>query len=132
MAQLKGRSVVVKTSPDGTTFTAVGELNACDMGLAGATLDVTKFSDTFIEKIQGLRDCSWTLDGFYDPGDTSGQVAIRGALLNDTACYIEILFDGTAGLKQQVVPSKYDVKAAVAGVVAVSITLDGTGPVTAV
>lgn len=132
MAQLKGRSVVVKASTDGTVWNTVGEMNSADMSLAGNTIDVTKFGDDFIEKIQGLRDCSWQLDGFYDPTDTQGQVVIRSALLNDTACYIQFLFDGVAGFSQQVKPSKFEVKAGVADAVSVSITLDGTGAITTV
>lgn len=132
MSQLAGRSVVVKASTNGTTFNTVAELNSCDMALAGNTIDVTTFGDDFIAKIQGLRDCSWTCDGNYDPTDATGQAAIRDALLNDTDVYVQFLFDGAAGFKQQVRPSKFEVKATPADPVTVSFTLDGTGAVTAV
>lgn len=132
MSALAGRGVVVSVSTDGTVYNAVQELNSCDMSLAGNTLDVTQFGDAFIEKIQGIRDCSWTLDGFFAPLDTTGQVAIRSALVNDTALYVKIVWDGTHSILQQVKPSKFEVKAGVADTVSVSITLDGTGVVTIV
>lgn len=130
MSALAGRGVTVSVSTDGSVYNAVTELNDCDMSLAGNTIDVTQFGDTFIEKIQGIRDCSWTLDGFFAPADTNGQVAIRSALVNDTPLYVKIVWDGSHSILQQVKPSKFEVKAAVADTVSVSITLDGSGPVT--
>lgn len=132
MAALAGRGVVVSVSTDGSVYNAVQELNSCDMSLAGNTLDVTQFGDSFIEKIQGIRDCQWQMDGFFAPLDTTGQAAIRSALVNDTTLYVKIVWDGTHSILQQVKPSKFEVKAGVADTISVSITLDGTAAVTIV
>lgn len=137
MAVVKGRNVVVNVGTDGSTWNPIGELNSADMQLNGNTLDVTKFGDTFIEKVLGLRDCQWTLSGFADHTDTLGQNVVSTAFLTDGPLYIEILFDpsatsGQKGFSQQVVVSKYDRKAAANSTVDMSCTLDGTGPVTAV
>ena len=137
MAQFTGRATVVNVSVDNATWHPVGEVNSADMALSGATLDVTKLGDNVIERILGLVDCQWTLAGFYDPTDTNGQVAVRSSLLSNTPLYVQVLFNpggsaGAKGFSQQVVCSKYEPAAQVAGVVTFSMQLDGDGPITAV
>src|SRR5690348_8913891 len=96
MAVVKGRNVVVNVGTDGVTWNPIGELISADMALNGNTLDVTKFGDTYIEKVLGLRDCQWTLSGFADHTDTLGQQVVSNAFLTDGPLYIEILFDPSA------------------------------------
>lgn len=137
MAQFKGRKIQVTVSPDDVTYSALGEMNSADMGLAGNTLDVTKFGDDDIERILGLRDCQWSFSGFYDPTDTLGQAAVQASLLSDTPLYVKVLFNptgtaGTQGFKQQVVVSKFDVKATVTDTVTIDLSCDGSGAITAV
>lgn len=137
MAQQKGRKIQVSVSTDDTAYNAVGEMNSVEMNMQGNTLDVTAFGDDDVARILGLRDCSWSLSGWYDPTDATGQIAIRDALLNDTPLYVKVLLAPTAtaglqGFKQQVIPATYNPKGAVAEVIAVDFALDGSGPVTAV
>lgn len=132
MAVLAGKSVVVAASTNDSTYNTVGSMNDVTMSFSGDNQDTTVFGDAFIERIQGLKDVSWSLGGFYDPTDTNGQVAIRSAWLNDTAIYIRVFPNGTAGFKQQVRVSSFEVSAGVDGTVEVSIELEGTGTVTAV
>ena len=137
MAQLKGRKITVQVSPDDTAWSTLGEMNSADMSVAGNTLDVTKFGDDDVERILGLRDCSWSFSGFYDPTDTNGQVAAQSSLLNDTPLYVQVQFNpggtsGQKGFKQQVIVSKLDVKATVADTVTIDLSCDGTGAITAV
>lgn len=136
MAQFTGRSITVKTGTDGVTWQAIGEMDTAELSINGATLDVTKFSDNDVERILGLRDANWSLSGRYDPTDTNGQVVIRSSLLNDTPVYLQFEFNpsGTAGQKgfhQQVIVTKFDIKATAAGTVDVSISADSTGAITA-
>lgn len=137
MTAFAGRQTVVNVSTNGTTWTAVGELNSVEVAIGGASLDVTKFGDADVERILGLRDTPWTLSGFYDPTDTNGQNIIIAALLNNTTIYFEVLFNptGTSGQKgfsQQVIPTKFDVKGDPASAQTVSISADSTGAITAV
>lgn len=129
---IAGKNVVVAASTNGTTFNTVAELNDASMSISGDNIDVTEFGDQFINRIQGLKDVSWSLSGFYVHGDTQGQAAIRTALINDSAIYIRIFWDGSTGFRQEVKVSTFEVSAAVDGEVAVSIELEGTGPVTVV
>lgn len=136
MAQYPGRSITVKTGTDGTTWAAIGEMDTAELSINGATIDVTKFGDNDIERIMGLRDANWSLSGRYDPTDTTGQVVLRASLLNDTPVYLQFEFapgatSGNKGFHQQVIVTKFDIKAAVAGTVDVSITADSTGAITA-
>lgn len=129
---LAGKNVVVEISVDDTTYYAVAELNDMTMTFDGDNIDVTEFGDDFMNRIQGLKDGSYSLGGFYAPTDTNGQVAIRTAWLSDSPLYVKILPNGTAGFKQEVKVATFEVSAGVDGAVEVSIDLEGTGTVTAV
>jgi hypothetical protein len=137
MAQLKGSVIVVSASVDGSTWHPVGEMNSFDLGIGAAALDITKFGDQDIERIQGLRDTPWSIGGFYDPTDTTGQVVILNALLNATALYFKAIVNptgsaGTQGFSQQVVPTKFEIKGDPATVQTVTVTADSTGAITSV
>ena len=136
MSQFMGRSITVSASTDGTTWHAIGEMDTAELSINGATIDVTKFGDNDIERVLGLRDANWSLSGRYDPTDTLGQVVVRSSLLNDTPCYLQFEFNpsgtsGNKGFHQQVIVSKFDIKATAASTVDVSITADSTGAITA-
>jgi hypothetical protein len=136
VAQFAGRSITVKTGTDGTTWSAIGEMDTAELSINGATIDVTKFGDNDIERILGLRDANWSLSGRYDPTDTTGQVVLRSSLLNDTPVYLQFEFDpsgtsGNKGFHQQVIVTKFDMKATAAGTVDLSLTADSTGAITA-
>jgi len=136
VAQYPGRSIQINASVDGSTWHPIGECDTAELSVNGATIDVTKFGDNDIERIIGLRDANWSLNGRYDPTDTTGQVVIRTALLNDSPLYLQFEFApgasaGSKGFHQQVVPTKFDIKATAAGTVDISITADSTGAITA-
>src|SRR5690242_17607515 len=101
MTAFPGRQVVVNASVDGTTWHPIGEMNSVDLSIGGNSLDVTKFGDADVERILGLRDTPWSLSGFYDPTDTNGQNVVIASLLNNSACYFQVLFNsgGTTGQK---------------------------------
>lgn len=130
---LKGKSAKVQVSTDGAvTFNDVLELNDASITIDGTNLDITEFGDDFINRIQGLKDGSYSLGGFYAPGDTTGQVAIRDALLNDTQLHVQLLPDGVAGFQQEVKVASFAVNPTVDGTSEVSIDLEGTGTITTV
>jgi predicted secreted protein len=131
MAALAAKATVVKASVNGTTWYTIAEINDAGPSLSGDNQDVTVFGDSWIDRIQGLKDASWSIGGFYDPTDTNGQVAILSALVNDTAIYVQVFpGGGTAGFQQQVKVASFDVSDAVDGVCEVSIDFDGAGAVT--
>lgn len=123
---LKGKSVVVQVSTDDITYNTVAEINDYSSPFDADNIDVTVFGEDFIKRIQGLKDATWSLSGFYDQADTNGQIAIRSAWLNDSDLYIQVLPDGTNGFKQKVKVSSFETSAAVDGAVEVSIDLEGT------
>lgn len=130
---LAGKAVVVKVSPTAGgagVYTAVAGLKSINGSIDGTNLDTTVFTDTFMERIQGLKDGKYSLGGFYTPSDTNGQLAIQNALLNDSVLYIQYLYNGTNGFQQLVKVSKFSVDAAVEKTVDVSIELEGAGPIT--
>lgn len=132
---LAGKSLKVRvstTAGGAGTYTDVAELNSASMSQSGTNFDVSAFADTFIKRLQGLKDASYQISGFWVPTDTNGQVALRNAWLNDTTLWVQFLPNGTAGFKQEVKVSQIDFNASVDGAVEFSATLEGTGAIVAV
>ena len=128
---MKGKSFVAKTGADGVTWYDIDELNEASMNVAGENIDITKFGDDFVNRIQGIKDCTYSISGFYDPADTNGQLAMWTAFLADTDIWIAFLSDGSAGFEQEVKVSSFEISTSVDGAVEVSIELEGTGAIAA-
>lgn len=131
---IAGKDFVLKISTSTGSFTAVDELNSATLSIVGTNIDISEFTNEFVQRIQGLKDVTYSLGGFYDPADTNGQVKIRSALVNDTVLYVQILPDGTTtyGFDQEVKVASFDIDASVDGAVELSIELEGTGTLTIV
>jgi predicted secreted protein len=127
---LPGKSAVVSVSIDDTTWHVVSQIKEVDLPLSATNIDVSVFGVTFVQRIQGLKDATYTLTGFVDPTDTNGQVAIQSSWLNDTALYIQVNYGGGLVYSQQVKVNKIDNDAAVDGAITTKIDLDGTGVAT--
>ena len=130
---IAGKSAVLKISTTaggaGVYTTALGVKNA-SINIDGTSIDVAELPATYHARIQGLKDGKLSCSGFYTSGDTTGQVAIRAALLNDTELWYQFLPDGATGFKQQARVSKFNVDAPVDGVVGWSCDLEGTSVIT--
>ena len=131
MAKLAGKNFKLKVAiTSGGTYTqALGGADGT-MNLSATNLDTSEFGDTFMERLQGLKDASWDFKGFYNAADTTGQGVIQNAFLTDGPLFVQFLPNGTAGFQQQVVVSKYAVGAPVNGVCSLDLTFEGTGPIT--
>jgi predicted secreted protein len=130
---IAGKTLVVKVgAATGGPFTAVKELKEASMSQSGNNQDVSTFGVAWIKRIQGLKDASYSLSGFYDSTDTAGQVAVRNAWLNDSSLFVQFLPGGTTGFQQEVKVSSYEVSASADGAQELSIELEGTGAITAV
>lgn len=127
-----GKNVVVEVSDDDLVYNTLSEINDMSGSFEGDNIDVSVFGTDFIKRIQGLKDGTWSLSGFYDPTDTTGQIAVRNAWLNDTELWIRVKPTPTEGFKQEVKVASIEVSAAVDGAVEVSIELEGTGVITIV
>lgn len=114
---------------------AVAELNNISNAYSADSLDVTTFdSNCLREFIAGLRSGTMDISGFYDPTDTTGQVAMFTALYNGTTLTStqkpKILWNGTNGFEADGIVTSYTVDAAVEGVVNFSATIQLTGAIT--
>lgn len=130
---IAGKKLLVKVSTaSGGTYTTVGQLNNASINIAGNNFDVTAFGSSWITRLQGLKNASYSLSGFFMTTDTNGQTAVRTALVNDSALYAQFLVDGTTGngFQQEVKVSAYDVSASVDGAVELSISFEGTDAIT--
>jgi predicted secreted protein len=126
---LAGKSVTVEVSTDDAAYNAVDEINSVSMNHGGNNYDVSEFGASYVSRIQGLKDCSWSLSGFYDPADTNGQVVIRTAFTAGSDLYVRMYPDGSAGFKQQVAVSGFNISGSVDGPVELSIELEGMAAV---
>lgn len=130
---LKGKSFAIKVSTTtGGTYNAVANMNSASMNRSGENLDITTFTQSYINRLQGLKDCSYSVSGFHDAGDTNGQTVIETAFENDSDLFVQFLPNGTAGWKQQVRVASIDIDVDVAGVVSKSYSLEGTGAISTV
>lgn len=132
MAKLAGKAFRVKVSTvagGAGTYTAAIAINDGTINLSGTSVDVSEFGNTWTERLQALKDATYELKGFYNAADTTGQVALRAALLADSEVWVQMLPDGTTGFKQQVLVSKFNIGAPINGGVSVDISLEGTGDV---
>lgn len=130
---LTGRNMRVKVGTvTGGPFTVVADLNDVSMSMEGDNQDVSAFGSDYVKRLQGLKDASYSLSGYYNPTDTNGQAAIRSAYLNDTPLFVQFLPDGTTGFKQEVKVASFEVSAGVDGQVEVSIELEGSDAISLV
>jgi|SRR5690606_6021721 len=129
---MKGRSVKVQVSTNGTTWNDVAGLNSASHSTPGNLQETSEFGQDWARRIYGLLDGTWSLAGNYRPDDTNGQMAIRNAQLNDSELHVRVLWDGTNGVAQPVKVESFEVSAEAAGIVEVSIELAGDGPITPV
>lgn len=132
MSATAGKKTVVKVSTTvggAGTYTAALGIKSASVKLGADMVDVSTMGPSFKDKLQGLKDSQWTIAGNYEPGDTTGQGALRSAWLNDTEAWIQVLVDGTLGFKVQVKVANFSVDSDVGDKVGVSIDLEGTGVV---
>jgi predicted secreted protein len=111
------------------------EISEATFTINGEVVDVSTFdSDGWRERILNLRDATISLSGFYDPSDTTGQVALRDAqLAQDVVEDVQVRADASVastGLECDAVVETFEINPTVEGAVAVSITLQSTGPIT--
>ena len=114
---------------------SVAELNNISNPLTADSLDVTTFDSACLrEFIAGLRSGTIDISGFYDPTDTTGQVAMMTAFLAGTVLTTtqkpKILWSGTYGIEADAIVTSYSVDASVDGLVNFSATLQLTGTIT--
>jgi predicted secreted protein len=130
---LAARNLVVRVrTSDNGAFHVVDDLKEASMSQSGNNQDVSTFGSAWIRRIQGLKDATYSLSGFYNPSDADGQAALRAAWLGDAPITVQFLPDGTTGFQQSVRVSTYEVSASVDGVQEVSIELEGDGAISAV
>lgn len=134
MAALSGKAGVLQVSTTaggaGTYTTCLG-IESFSVSLDGQMLDVTELPATYTSAIQGLKNLKISAQGSYQSGDTTGQLAIRSSLVNDTGeLWVKAFPDGSTGFKSQVKVMSFKVDNAVAGKATLSLDLQGTGTVT--
>ena len=113
----------------------VAELRSVTNSVTGEELDITTFdSGVFKEFIQGLVSGQIDVNGFYDPTDTNGQMAIINNMLAGTNLTLpKILVDGTNGIQgAQGVSTSFSISAAVDGLVEFSATIRLSGTISVV
>lgn len=125
---LNTRVYVATDAIDGTYNEVLG-INDVSHPMSASNEDVSTFGTTFVERLQTIKDSTFSLSGYLDNADTTGQIIIRDAMLNDTDLFFKVLYDGVSGSKygyaQQVVVSSFEVSSSVDGILELSIELEG-------
>ena len=128
-----GHPAKVEVSTDGIAWNEVDGINDFSFTPDCTILDTTDFKDTSgaHTRIYGLINCAIEFSGDYEDTDTNGQNVIRTAFLNGTALHVGIKFDGTDGLKCQVVVESYEIAAGVDDKVTFSVSLQSNSTISA-
>lgn len=126
---LPGRNAAVKIGAN-----SVEKVQEATFALDGELIDVTNFdSDGWREKIQGIRGATVNVSGFYDPTDTTGQVAIRGAWLAGTKLTdVTVLADAataTSGFTADMFVASFEISPATENAVGFSAALESDGAI---
>lgn len=128
-----GMLVQASTTVGGAgSYTTIAEIKSGSMNTSAGSIDVSAFGSIWASSLQGLKSVSYSLQGFYKSSDSTGQAAIRTALVNDSEIWFKFLPDGSTGFKQKVAISSYNISASVDGAVEISIEAAGIGAPVAV
>lgn len=115
----------------GGSYTTIGDIMSGSVSMDKEMIDVTVLAAEWRAKLDGLKNASYELDGFYKASDT-GQAMLWTQLLGTSELWIKFLFDGVNGYKQQVRVTKINPSGDVAGAMGFKVSMESTGAPTAV
>ena len=134
MATFNGRDAKVEVG----TYT-IAELSSWTLDLSNDEIDTTSFGTTWKKSDVGMRGWTLSVEGFYDPTDTNGQVVVEaawanGSLVNNVKAYIDstsywipdVTTDSNAGGRV----TTYSTNQSHDGVAGLTLTFAGSGPIT--
>lgn len=132
MASIAGRKCKVYVSTDsGVTYSQMLGISSFTGGQSAVPIDDSEFGIEWMQKLTGILDNKISLEGGYRPADSTGQIAIRGAMVAGNTIFFKVLFDGTTyGWSQEMMCSKFEQPTDVKDRAKISIDLEGTGAVT--
>lgn len=97
------------------------------IGDSSEMLDVTAFCDSRLRKrIVGLRDLTLSIDGDVKASSAVYQL-LRANYIAGTPVHVEILHDGTNGVRAEFVIGSLERSAGVDGLVEVSVSMEHSG-----
>lgn len=126
MAAIVGFNGSIKLGATGGT-TAIAQIKTWEIPLAADMYDVSVMGLNWKQYLPGLLGANAKADVFFDPTDTTGQLALQNALLAGTSVIVNLYvtsshyYSGTAFIKQ------IDVKQAVGAPVDASLDIQFTG-----
>jgi predicted secreted protein len=126
-----GYKAGIFSSVDGITWTEIDGIKSASMSHERDVLDITDFKTLGIdrEKIQGLRNVSFSLSGDFVSGDP-GQEIIRTAMfsvLDNPPLHVRFLPDGVNGFNCKVIAPSGEFGAEVEGLASFSASLEQNG-----
>lgn len=132
MAATAGKKALLKVATTAISgpYTKAANIDSMSFEIDGQTVDVSQLGDDYMSKVQAMKDGKGSGSGNYDMSDTTGQVAMRSSLVNDTAIYLQCLPDGTTGFQFQAKITKMGLNATTSGKASVSFDYEQTGGVT--
>lgn len=132
MASIAGRKCKVYVSTDGgTNYDQILGIESFGGGQSAAPIDDSEFGIEWMQKITGILDNKISMEGGFRPADSTGQIAIRDAMVDGDSIWFKVLFDGTTyGWKQEMICSNFAQPTDVKDRAKVQIDLEGTGAVT--
>ncbi len=94
-----GKDASVQVSADDAAYSDCGGFNS-SIDESVKDLDVTEYNDGSNQRIPGLMDGQFTIDGNRDPAN-AGQVILDTAFRAGTNVWVKIFPDGASGVKAE-------------------------------
>jgi predicted secreted protein len=129
MASIAGRKCKVYWSTDGgTTFVQMLGIDTIAADTQAAPINDDEFGDEWEQFISGILSNPIKISGGFRPADTTGQMAVRAALVSGAFQDFRVFYDGTTtGFKQQVVVTKFSTNTVTKDRTTVAIELQSNG-----
>jgi predicted secreted protein len=129
MASIAGRKCKVYWSTDGgSTYQQILGIDTIAADTQAAPINDDEFGDEWEQFISGILSNPIKLSGGFRPADSTGQAAIRAALVSGAFQNFKVLYDGTTyGFTQQVVVTKYSTNTVTKDRTTVAIELQSNG-----
>lgn len=132
MPPVDGKTVTIQVSAtSGGTKTVVNGLTRFSRRRSRSTTRTAVFSRTTPYLSRTQRAHSFTVSGLRINAD-AGQVMLRDSEAADTSVFLTVLWDGTNGFMQEVLPSELSDDAAPEGLVGYGFSFEGVDEPTVV
>ena len=114
-------------APAEGAFRKLANLSEISMSPSGDNQDITTLGEDWIPRIAGLKDCSTSASGYFDPTDPAQLLVIR-SFMEDIPVWVRYYIQDGVGFQQSSwVSTPMEPSSAADGTTETSLEFDGNG-----